>query len=487
MIVIHFCKKTTLFLFLLFLTPLFASAQVVINEIAWMGSDNGGTSSANSSDEWIELRNVGNESVTLSGWILESTDGKPSIVLDGTIEPQGYFLLERTDDNSVPNSIADFIYVGALGNTGETLVLRDGNGVEIDRVVGGEDWSIIGGDNDLKHTPQRTGSSWVTAPPTPGAANVSGGSTTEESGTEENNESKSPPSTSSQSSPSGGSSFPVEPQIFADAGNNRTVTVGADSEFIGKATGLIGEPLLDARFIWNFGNGETQEGRKVLHHYTYPGQYVVVLTVSSGKYAASDRTVVTARSANIIISKVDPTFIELQNNDTLELNLSWWILTSGGKQFTIPKDTILLPGNTLRLGKQVTDLVGSDDAMLWYPNGTAAYTYEPYVAPVVVSSVPVVAIPPPTPVTTFEQPVISEEPAREDDISRDEVAAVAAARAQEFNTPSPKRKTDLITWISALLGIIGIAVLSVLSLRKKGETTTEEITILENDNVEKKQ
>lgn len=351
---------------------------MVINEVAWMGSDNGGTSSANSNDEWMELRNIGTESVALSGWVLKSIDDKPSIVLEGSIEPQGYFLLERTDDSSVQNITADLIYVGALGNTGETLVLIDNNGVEIDRVVGGEDWSSIGGDNTTKYTSQKTDSGWVTAPPTPGNVNAGTSFGGEETNTSENTPEESSTSESaSQSQPTGGSSFPVEPQIFAYTGDDRVVTVGADTVFDGQSFGLKNEPLENARYSWNFGNGETKEGQSVLHHYTYPGEYVVILNVSSGKYSASDRAIIEALPADIVISDVTPQFIELSNDGSRELDLSFWRLRGGNEYFTLPKNTFVLSHKKLILDVSVTGLDTHDvsGVALLYPNGVIAYEY----------------------------------------------------------------------------------------------------------------
>ena len=94
--------------------------QVVLNEIAWMGT------LASANDEWIELRNNTGGAINLAGWTLTAADGTPSIMLSGTIPAGGYFLLERTDDNTVPGIAADKIYTGALGNAGEILSLRDG-------------------------------------------------------------------------------------------------------------------------------------------------------------------------------------------------------------------------------------------------------------------------------------------------------------------------------------------------------------------------
>jgi len=91
--------------------------DVVINEVAW-----GGTA-ADATDEWIELKNNTASPVDLTGWSLRSGDGSPNIVLSGAIPPNGYFLLERTDDTTISDIPADQIYTGILANTGEALML----------------------------------------------------------------------------------------------------------------------------------------------------------------------------------------------------------------------------------------------------------------------------------------------------------------------------------------------------------------------------
>jgi phosphatidylserine/phosphatidylglycerophosphate/cardiolipin synthase-like enzyme len=110
-----------------------ASLDVVISEIAWMGT------TTSYSDEWIELYNNTSNPIDLSGWSLSAADGTPSIGLNGTIPPAGYFLLERTDDNSVPGVPADLIYTGALGDGGEDLLLQGGP-VSVDRVDCSAGW-----------------------------------------------------------------------------------------------------------------------------------------------------------------------------------------------------------------------------------------------------------------------------------------------------------------------------------------------------------
>ncbi len=115
--------------------PLAASKTLVINEIAWAGS------AASSTDEWIELFNVSDEAVDLTGWTivfgevvipLGEADGNTKEVRQVIVEPGGFFLLERTDDDTISDIEADLIYVGTLSNAGMVLQLIDPNGVEID-------------------------------------------------------------------------------------------------------------------------------------------------------------------------------------------------------------------------------------------------------------------------------------------------------------------------------------------------------------------
>lgn len=133
-----------------------SQGDIVINELAWMGTQN----SAN--DEWIELFNKSATAIDLTGWTLTAVDGQPNISLSGSLTAGGYFLLERTSDDTVSSVTADQIYTGALGNSGEILELRDGNGNLIDKVDASAGWPV--GDNITKATMERKDdSSWQTS------------------------------------------------------------------------------------------------------------------------------------------------------------------------------------------------------------------------------------------------------------------------------------------------------------------------------------
>jgi hypothetical protein len=109
----------------------YAPQSILINEVAWAGTG------ASAADEWIELHNPGPAPINLFGWTL-SDGGDVTIVFPAAlvIEPNGYLLLERTDDVTVSDVPADLIYTGSLSNGGETLTLFDPLGNVIDTANG---------------------------------------------------------------------------------------------------------------------------------------------------------------------------------------------------------------------------------------------------------------------------------------------------------------------------------------------------------------
>jgi len=121
--------------------------DVVINEIAWMGTGN------SPNDEWIELYNNSSLPIDISGWKIISNDKTPNIILKNKISSKGFFILERTDDTTLPNIRADLIYKGNLNNNGECLKLIDTNEKTIDEIDCSEKWFF--GDNEAKKTMER--------------------------------------------------------------------------------------------------------------------------------------------------------------------------------------------------------------------------------------------------------------------------------------------------------------------------------------------
>jgi len=126
---------------------------VIISEVAWMGTTN------SPNDEWIELYNNTSSTIDLTGWTLKAADGTPEIQLAGMIPADGFYLLERTDDNTISDITADQIYTGALGNDGEDLGLYDTDGSLIDFINASSGWPA--GNNQTKQTMERINSNWA--------------------------------------------------------------------------------------------------------------------------------------------------------------------------------------------------------------------------------------------------------------------------------------------------------------------------------------
>lgn len=348
------------------LAPTVAFAQVVINEIAWMGSIN------NANAEWIELRNTGASPAPLEGWTLVAEDDSPTITLTGTIAGNGFFLLERTSDESVPGINADLIYTGVLGNGGETLLLKDGDGKVIDTVTGGENWEHVGGNNATKETGQKNGSAWITAAPTPRALNASadtGEESVEEVADETGAEAPAASVTGSGSSAPAPSSALVSK---ASAGKDRVVVVGVENRFEGVAYDSGGRTIEDAHFVWNFGDGSSSVGKVANHRWEYPGRYAVVLEVSRFESKASHRIIITAETANFLFEVSADGGVIIKNLSNRDVDLSSWRIADRGVSFTFSQNTIVLKGGSMRLSPFALRFNASHNAELRYPDGRIA-------------------------------------------------------------------------------------------------------------------
>ena len=131
--------------------------KVIFNEVAWMGTDSG----KRGSDEWIELKNISGSEINLNGWQLLDKDNQIKVIFPDknyrgatpVISPSGFYLLERTGDDSALGVAADLIYTGGLSNTNEALYLFDENCQFEDEVLANPDWPA--GNNSLKRTMER--------------------------------------------------------------------------------------------------------------------------------------------------------------------------------------------------------------------------------------------------------------------------------------------------------------------------------------------
>jgi len=123
------------------------AGNVVINEIAWMGSVD------STNDEWIELHNTTSGDIDLTDWTIDDDNGSAIYqITSGIIPAGGYFLIE--DSEASTSIAANAVIAISLGNTGDSLILKDETGTTIDAVnSSGGMWAA--GDNTNKTSMER--------------------------------------------------------------------------------------------------------------------------------------------------------------------------------------------------------------------------------------------------------------------------------------------------------------------------------------------
>ena len=169
-------------------------------------------------------------------------------------------------------------------------------------------------------------------------------------------------------------------QISARAGEDKTAVAGADIVLEGNALGFKKEPLLNARYFWNLGDGSYKEGKNIRHIYKYPNSYIAVLIVSSGDVSVSDRINIKVIPNELRIIETKKEFIKLKNKSGIILDISGWFLRAGGAIFKFPDYSLVAANSELMISSDVSKLKFADNnfsAEILYPNGSVAFSYLP--------------------------------------------------------------------------------------------------------------
>lgn len=267
---------------------------------------------------------------------------------------------------------------------------------------------------------------------------------------------------------------PPEPSIYADAGDDRSVIVGADTVFRARAYNKQREYVENARFSWNFGDGTTGEGATIVHHYSYPGRYAIVLSIAQGFESASDRFIVSADPASISFTSEPDGSVVIANTAGKDLNLSKWIVRAFFREFVIPDDTIILAGASLQISPKTLGYFAGAETELAYPNGTLALRAgQAQQAPIAVAGIKSVAPSTPPPQAAAKAPsAVSERVEPVDDSAPTSTSASSTQVAAAANSI----ETNFSYWWLAALALAAVTGAGVMALRRMA---SKEWTIIE--------
>ncbi len=338
---------------LLFLIPVAAHADVIITEVAWMGTANSQYS------EWVELYNDGGASVNLAGWKLYES-GSSTLVFTFTksIAAGGYLLLERTTASSPDavtgiNDEAGAFGGGGFANTGENLVLKDRGGNTMDTLDFLSGWPA--GDATTKETMQWDGSGWITAPATPKAATSDEESEESEMTTIEEAVDPEDPDPIPKISPN-------KPQI--DFVVPSILFPGVPYTFEATPVFEYNYRLNTGKLYWNMGDATVYEQNTVApitHSYQYPGDYTISFSYTdpiNHMLPLRGTKKVHVSQPNLLLKVVDGRALEVINSSSLDVDLSGWSVVAGSRYVALPpmtiiasKATVVVPLSVLSIGK----------------------------------------------------------------------------------------------------------------------------------------
>jgi len=336
-----------------------ASNTIVISEVD-ADPPLAGTDTAN---EWFELQNVSAGTITLTNWTITdntSSDTIPTVTLGagGRVIIAGTaagFASEHSGFIGTVLAIADNAIGNGLANGGDRLILKDGNGVEVDAVSWGTNITVLNpapGVDGSGNTNQRnaagtdtdTAADWSRAAETPnGNTNAPTGTPTP-TPTPIPTATPTPTPTPASTSPSGtGSANPISVQ----AGNSSLLTVNVTPGTNPASSGLAVTADLSSiggAFAQAFsGSGNTFTFQATVAAGTTPGVKTLPVTISDSQGRSGSASIsLTVEQPpppvnHVVISQVysgggnsgaayQNDYIELYNPGTTSFDLTGWSL-----------------------------------------------------------------------------------------------------------------------------------------------------------------
>lgn len=364
--------------------PCAVFAQVRFNEIAWMGI--AGTNGQYG--EWLELYNDGQSAVDTSGWKIAKAGGAKNIMTfpQSTIAANSFLVIKRTTA-SVPDplpsvqGIAVSFANSGLSNSGEDLVLQDGQGNTVDHLLFSTGWPA--GDATTKDTMQYKDGSWITASATANILNAQV-QTQSQSQNQSQTQTQQSTDTSDTSTNTTGTTSSSTASSTSSTSNNQTnndeaaaattptfvikhIPAGITFSFPKTLYTGVPYPFMtkvayddmeknQGYFVWNFGDGTSMASITndiaPSHTYMYSGTYIISFAYYSRKGQATPllraQSIVTVQKPSLIVTKVVGG-IQLQHTAQETIDISQWYIAGMQKKFIFPDMTVVAPSSVLTI------------------------------------------------------------------------------------------------------------------------------------------
>lgn len=464
------------FVFIVFIYCFLCTSQVFaainFSEVAWMGGQN------SSADEWIELYNDSAPDVNLDNYVIESESKKISIKLVGQIKAGNYYLIERTDDDSVPGVSANLVasFGTGLNNSGDIIYLKDANGQIIDTLNFASGWPA--GDNTTKQTMQKSGSSWLTGNATPGFENVKSQTTND------SNENQSTNNDTTQTSGTSGSSTVLQKfkpilnfNLVSDSLNNTPL------DFELSHTDEYGRLVIYGIYKINFGDGLEEVYKpndKITHIYEYPGQYRVTVryldSVWSTKAKLQTFINIQINEPQISIDKSQAPILIVKNESKKDIDLNNFVFSSISKTFQPPEGSIVFAGESLYLSPKITGFSLNDFTSL-NTYSKSGVVFNSMAETVLVKATPNIKLNTTpvkqTPIVASVRPVQNQS---EIDLDQNDLSNLASVGSSDF-VQKQKPNKSFVWFLFGLLIVFGSFIF--IKLRRTESTEAEKFTLLE--------
>lgn len=355
-----FIKFSILAFIIGLLVPFITHAQISITEIMY---DPSGTDAKR---EWIEVYNSSDQTIDLTTWfffennVYHKINTNPSTPNNSTLAPGQYAIIADSIAEVLidfPNIIHIFDSAFSLNNTGEPLAMTNSSKETIDAFIYSIEMGGAGDGNSL----QINNGLAVTALPTPGVSNATdsqspptddSGTTNDTnatSGTDTNSNTNTNSSSSTHSSQTKLTTYTAPIPFKIGAGRPRTIPIKTPVSFEAEISTDKTQDTQDIKYTWNFGDLNTDRGKRVTHIYEYPGTYNVVLEArSQNNQTATTRTKIHIINPELDLLQTDSS-ISITNISTNEFNIGEFILLYTSGPIPIPRDTIIDAGQTLTI------------------------------------------------------------------------------------------------------------------------------------------